>query len=128
MDIGKLPFAQAPTDTDNLPDMHMALYNDVIAFDQATKLAYTCAWVHIEAYDSLEEAYRDGQRRLASLSERITHPDASSLPPGKVSHSDSQSDQRSAPSTMKVVGRQLMPTTFLRLLQAKGADMSRPHR
>ena len=57
---GKLPFEGAPTDDRNLPDMHLALYNDVIVFDHATKLAYVISWVHTDDYDSLEEAFRDG--------------------------------------------------------------------
>lgn len=31
---GKLPFETAPKDDRNLPDMHLALYNDVVVFDQ----------------------------------------------------------------------------------------------
>lgn len=33
---GKIPFSSAPPDTDGLPDMHLALYNDVLLFDQAS--------------------------------------------------------------------------------------------
>lgn len=42
---GKLPFEDAPEDDRHLPDLHLALYNDVIVFDHATKLAYVVAWV-----------------------------------------------------------------------------------
>ncbi len=45
---GKLPFEDAPADDRRLPDMHLALYNDVVVFDHATKLAYVIAWVHID--------------------------------------------------------------------------------
>lgn len=31
---GKLPFSAAPPDDRSLPDMHLALYNDVVVFDQ----------------------------------------------------------------------------------------------
>lgn len=44
---GKLPFSTAPPDDRNLNDMHLALYNDVIVFDQATKIIYAISWVHI---------------------------------------------------------------------------------
>ncbi len=40
----KLPFDRAPKDDRNLPDMHMALYRDVVVFDHATKTLYiVCA-------------------------------------------------------------------------------------
>eukprot|EP00798_Chlamydomonas_sp_ICE-L_P011290 gene11290-18926_t len=45
---GKLPFASAPTDDRNLPDMQLALYNDVVVFDQATKIVYVVSWVHVD--------------------------------------------------------------------------------
>ena len=45
---GKLPFASAPPDTDGLPDMHLALYDEVVVFDNATKLAYCVAWVRTD--------------------------------------------------------------------------------
>ena len=42
---GKLPFEEAPQDDRQLADIHLALYNDVVVFDHATKLAYVIAWV-----------------------------------------------------------------------------------
>ena len=42
---GKLPFATAPPDDRGLADIHLALYNDVVVFDHATKLAFVIAWV-----------------------------------------------------------------------------------
>lgn len=42
---GKLPFEEAPQDDRQLADIHLALYNDVIVFDHATKLAYVISWV-----------------------------------------------------------------------------------
>lgn len=42
---GKIPFEDAPQDDRQLPDLHLALYNDVIVFDHATKLAYVVSWV-----------------------------------------------------------------------------------
>ena len=64
--------------------MHLALYNEVIVFDQATKLAYTCVWLHIRDHPTLEAAYLHGQRRLAALSACIAQPDSSCLTAGKV--------------------------------------------
>ena len=46
---GKLPFESAPEDDRKLPDMHLALYNDVVVFDQATKIIYAISWVHVGA-------------------------------------------------------------------------------
>lgn len=80
----KLPFHQAPPDTDGLPDMHLALYNEVIIFDQATKLAYLCVWLHLDDHPTLEAAYAHGQQRLAALTACLGQPDASALSPAKV--------------------------------------------
>lgn len=55
---GKLPFSGAPPDDRNLPDMHLALYNDVVVFDHATKLAYVISWVHLEEHPDVEAAYQ----------------------------------------------------------------------
>ncbi len=52
---GKLPFAKAPLDDRGLPDMHLALYDDVVVFDHATKLAYVIAWVHLDRHSSDDE-------------------------------------------------------------------------
>ena len=40
----KLPFSSAPRDDRNLPDLHLALYRDVVVFDHATKIIWlVCA-------------------------------------------------------------------------------------
>lgn len=46
---GKLPFEDAPQDDRRLADIHLALYNDAVVFDHATKLAYVIAWVSAES-------------------------------------------------------------------------------
>jgi len=68
---GKLPFSQAPQNEDNLPELHLALYNNVIVFDQATKLAYCVAWVHMDRHPGISEAYLAGKDALAAMSERL---------------------------------------------------------
>ena len=68
---GKLPFSQAPQNEDNLPELHLALYNNVIVFDQATKLAYCVAWVHMDRHPGISEAYLAGKHALAAMSERL---------------------------------------------------------
>lgn len=69
---GKLPFDSAPEDEDALPDLHLALYNNVIVFDHATKLAYCVAWVHRDAHAGVSEAYLAGKRALAAMTDRIS--------------------------------------------------------
>ncbi|KAL3160773.1 hypothetical protein ABBQ38_009186 [Trebouxia sp. C0009 RCD-2024] len=81
---GKLPFSHAPSDDRQLPDMHMALYNTVIVFDQATKLAYVITWVHLDRHSSLEEAYQHGQRQLQITSRKIENEHSPNLTNGKV--------------------------------------------
>lgn len=70
----KLPFDTAPQDDRQLPDMHLALYNDVVVFDQATKIAYAISWVHLDPSTPLEEAYASGKARLAHLVEVLSGP------------------------------------------------------
>ncbi len=82
--IGKLPFNHAPADDRELPDMHMALYNTVIVFDQATKLAYVITWVHLDRHASLEEAYQHGQHQLQKTSRKIENEHSPNLTNGKV--------------------------------------------
>ena len=45
---GKLPFSQAPENRDNVQELHLALNESIIVFDQATKLAYCVAWLQME--------------------------------------------------------------------------------
>lgn len=44
----KIPFSAAPPDDRRLPDLNLALYNDVVVFDQATKIAYAISWAHLD--------------------------------------------------------------------------------
>ena len=39
----------------------------MVVFDHATKLAYVVAWVHLDEYGSVEEAYLAGKRHLAQV-------------------------------------------------------------
>ena len=61
---GKLPFSSAPPDDRSLPEMHLGLYENVIVFDQATKLAYVVCWVQTDKYPTLELAYLAGVEKL----------------------------------------------------------------
>ena len=40
--------------------MHLALYNDVLVFDHATKLAYVISWVHLDEHADVDAAYQVG--------------------------------------------------------------------
>ncbi|KAK9842349.1 hypothetical protein WJX81_007998 [Elliptochloris bilobata] len=71
---GKLPWEQAPEDGDGLPEMHLALYNEVVVFDQATKLAHCVTWVHLDQHADVEAAYRAGCTALRSLTARLSAP------------------------------------------------------
>ncbi|GIL83086.1 hypothetical protein Vretimale_11416 [Volvox reticuliferus] len=87
----KLPFESAPADDRQLPDMHLALYYDVVVFDQATKILYPISWVPVSEQDAanpeaLRAAYDAGCSRLSRLSARLSSaPPAASLTPGDIS-------------------------------------------
>ncbi|GAB4815921.1 hypothetical protein N2152v2_002967 [Parachlorella kessleri] len=103
---GKLPFEEAPADDRGLPDIHLALYNDVVVFDHATKLAYVVAWVHLDEYGSVEEAYLAGKRHLAQVAGKITTQNAPLLLGGKVGLSLSQ--RPSTPSVSNMTKQQFL--------------------
>ena len=67
----KLPFDRAPKDDRNLPDMHMALYRDVVVFDHATKTLFiVCAILPGEHADhSITIA---GAKALDQIEHRLT--------------------------------------------------------
>ncbi|KAI8471172.1 MAG: ADC synthase [Monoraphidium minutum] len=96
---GKIPFEAAPEDDRGLPDLHLALYNDVLVIDQATKLIYAISWVHLDGDGSggppasggggeqqqqqqqqrqggggLRGAFDAGRRRLEHLVELLSSP------------------------------------------------------
>lgn len=53
-------------------------------FDQATKLAYCVAWVHMDRHAGVSEAYLAGKRALDTMAGRICPARTPSLPLGKV--------------------------------------------
>lgn len=97
---GKLPFESAPTDDRGLPDMHLALYKDVILFDHATKLVYVVSWVALDDHASVEEAYLAGRARLAATSALVTARNAPQLLSGRVSLALGQRPAAQAASNM----------------------------
>lgn len=86
---GKLPFSSAPPDDRGLPDLHFALYNDVVVFDQATKIAFAISWVHLDQVDAgdrdaLRKAYDDGKSRLSHTVSLLSQPSGPNLSQGRV--------------------------------------------
>ncbi|KAL5564458.1 hypothetical protein UlMin_027622 [Ulmus minor] len=73
----KVPFSMAPMDDRNLADIHLGLYDDVLVFDHMEKVIlhkniflyplYVIHWVRLDRYSSIETAYEDGVKHLASL-------------------------------------------------------------
>ena len=63
----KIPFESAPEDDRRLPDLHLALYNDVVVLDQATKLIYAISWVHLDDLDQVnrQQQQQQGQQQQA---------------------------------------------------------------
>lgn len=67
----KLPFTGAPHDDRGLPDMHLALYRDVVIFDHATKTIYiVCALLPGEHSDKSVAAA--GKVALDQIEQRLT--------------------------------------------------------
>ena len=63
--------------------MHLALYNEAVVFDQATKLVFVCVWAHLGSHPSVQHAYLHARRRLTDLSQRIAAGPPADIPPGK---------------------------------------------
>jgi len=68
----KLP--SPPKDDRGLPDMHMALYRDIVAFDHVQKTVLVITHVLLDEHASLEDAYAYGQKSLDALVRRIETP------------------------------------------------------
>ncbi|MEX0775276.1 MAG: anthranilate synthase component I [Phycisphaeraceae bacterium] len=68
----KLP--APPADDRHLPDLHMGLYDQVVAFDHVQKTVLAITHVHLDEYGSIQQAYEAGQARLEELVRRIEAP------------------------------------------------------
>ena len=86
----KLPFSAAPADDRGLPDLHMALYDNVVVFDHATKLAYVISWVHVDRHASVEAAFLAGRRALAATCAKLTAENAPAMLNARVTMSLTQ--------------------------------------
>ena len=63
-----------PPDDRQLPDLHMGLYRQVVAFDHAQKTVLVITNVLLEEHDSVDAAYQAGQHTLDNLVRRIETP------------------------------------------------------
>ena len=68
----KLP--APPPDDRHLPDLHMQLYRDVIAFDHVQKTVQLITHVLLEEHPTPQQAYEAGCARLDDLAQRIETP------------------------------------------------------
>jgi anthranilate synthase component I len=75
----KLP--APPPDDRHLPDLHMQLYRDVVAFDNVQKTVLVITHVLVEEHAGAKAAYEAGSRRLDELVQRIEAPVVTG-PPG----------------------------------------------
>ena len=62
----KLAYLHRPDDR-NLPDLHMGLYRQVVAFDHVQKTMLVMTHILLSEHVSIEAAYEAGQRELAEL-------------------------------------------------------------
>ncbi len=68
---GKLGFAGAPEDDRELPDMHFALYDGVVAFDHVAKLVHVVQLVFVEPTADAGGAYDAAVAKLEARVEEI---------------------------------------------------------
>ena len=79
-----------PPDDRHLPDLHMQLYHDVVAFDHVRKVVLIITHVRPGDHPTPDDAYRHGEGRLDTLVARLIdatpddRPHRVELPPGHV--------------------------------------------
>lgn len=59
--------------------MHFSLYNEVVIFDNLFKLSYMVCWTNVNDFESVEEAYLDGLKRMKRLCRTVNKINAPSL-------------------------------------------------
>ncbi len=67
----KLPFASAPPDARDLPDLHFGLYRQVGVFDHVRKVLYAVNWVRYDEHDSVDAAWDAGRAELDAFVTRL---------------------------------------------------------
>jgi anthranilate synthase component 1 len=85
--------SQGPADDRGLPDMHMQLYHDVIAFDHAQKSVLVITHIRMDEHATAEAARAAGERRLGELVDRLVTP----VPPRQAELHVGDVDLKSAP-------------------------------
>jgi anthranilate synthase component 1 len=76
-----------PADDRQLPDLHMGLYRDIVAFDHVQKTILLITHVLLDQHESTEMAYQAGTLRLDALMQRVQTPQpdgVSEMPTGVV--------------------------------------------
>ena len=78
-----------PTDDRRLPDLHMQLYRQIVAFDHVHKAVLPITHVLLDEHDSLEAAYETGSAELDELvrcieTPAVERPGDMELTPGEV--------------------------------------------
>jgi anthranilate synthase component 1 len=68
----KLP--SPPPDDRHLPDLHMQLYNEVVACDHVQKAVLLITHVRPDKFNSIDAAYAAGQQQLDDLADRLLTP------------------------------------------------------
>jgi len=71
-----------PTDDRDLPDMHMQLYDDVVAFDHVQKSVLAITHVRVHPGDDPGKAYQAANDKLDQLVDRLTTPPPNSANDG----------------------------------------------
>ncbi|WCJ19817.1 Anthranilate synthase component 1 [Euphorbia peplus] len=71
----KLSFSRATKDDGNLPDIHLALYDNVIVFDHVNKKVHVIHWIRMDKYKSAEAAYSNGIHILQKLVAKLQNID-----------------------------------------------------
>ncbi len=79
----KLPFAAAPADDRQLPDMHLGLYRTVAVFDHMAKVLYAVCHVLLDEHASIDAAWQAGRDELADFVGRLLT-DSIMLAPGAI--------------------------------------------
>ncbi|MCP3902101.1 MAG: anthranilate synthase component I [Planctomycetes bacterium] len=79
----KLPFAEAPHDDRNLPDLHFGLYRRTAIFDHVRKVLYAINHAVLDEHASVDEAYDAAAAELDDLVADLERP-GPRLPAGAV--------------------------------------------
>ncbi|WP_432799893.1 anthranilate synthase component I [Poriferisphaera sp. WC338] len=61
-----------PEDDRDLPDLHLQLYNDLVAFDHVQKVILVITHVLVDEYSSIRKAYEAGVAQLDQVTHKLT--------------------------------------------------------